>query len=58
MIDSTLDILDVFNTDTVIAVTPDNGTLYKHDGNGLNLFKKNLSLSLMKFIENLVGYRL
>lgn len=46
MIDSTLDILEVFNTDTVIAVTPDDGTLYKHDGNGLNLFqeKKNLSL--------------
>jgi CMP-N-acetylneuraminic acid synthetase len=35
-IDSALDVLTLFDTDTVIAVRPETDVIYRHNGNGLN----------------------
>ena len=40
-VDSAVDVLDVFNTDSVVAVRPETSTLYRHDGDGLQALAGN-----------------
>jgi len=37
-VDSAIDVLDVFDTDSVVAVRPETDTFYRHDGDGLRAF--------------------
>ena len=45
-IDSAVDMLELFNTDTVVAVRPDTDVLYQHNGFGLQPLRKAQTLRL------------
>ena len=45
-IDNAIDILEIFNTDTVIGVRPEFYDIYQHDGCGLQPIRKSRSLRL------------
>ena len=45
-IDKAVNVMEVFNTDTVIGVRPDNSTFYRHDGSGLEPLRSSPILRL------------
>lgn len=47
-IDKAVNVMEVFDTDTVIGVRPDNSTFYRHDGNGIEPLRKSSVLRLEK----------
>ena len=45
-IDSSIDVLELFGTDTVVGVRAETDTFYKHNGQGLQLVKRGENLRL------------